>query len=553
MAATATVTPTNTNTPTPSDTPTLTQTPTVTNTQTPSATPTQTPTPTSTETPTSSATMSATPAETPTNTNTPTPSDTPTLTQTPTVTHTLMPSNTPTMTPTGTLSGTSTPSAYAAAILSDSPIAYWRLGEQDGTTAADRTGHGHDGAYQNSPTLGVAGAIVNDSDGAAHFAGSPAQSVVIPASAATDDLSPFSAEAWVRTTNTTQTGYVISQDTTNWVLQVGGEPGSGRPVAQWGLVRGTFCSGIGILSGITSIADGNWHHLVGVYASNTARLYVDGFEEVSSGQNFCTGSGALSIGARSDGANPFSGDIDEVAIYAGALSPSRIAAHYSLGRNTVLSAGTRRYYLGNNNITGLSATLKGTWNDVSQYTTEWMGSFKGSFSPAYISPVETVTTASWSVVGGMFETQALPAQTIAGTLDWVLLVQESAAAADFNWHVHAWVTAGESNSVRGVLLNDYTEPLGTNEWPTAQQGWGPNAGPVTLNPVTIQDGDHLVIELGYVARNTDASTYAGTVPFLSGSTGADATLGDLDTAHSSWFELSGMAVFAGVPTPTPTP
>jgi len=525
-------------------------------------TPTATLTPTRTDTPTitPSPTVTDTPTLTPTATNTPTATSTPTVTPTPTrtPTHTFTPTVTPTATVTPTPTSTPALSAYAAAVLADNPIAYWRLGELSGTTAVDRAGHGHDGTYRNAPTLGVAGAIANDSDPAVHFTGSATQSVLVPASAATNGLNPFAVEAWVRTTNTTQTGYVISQDTTNWVLQIGGEPGSGRRVAQWGLVRGTFCSGVGILSGMTSIADGNWHHLVGVYASGWARLYVDGFEEVSSGQNFCSGSVApLSIGARSDGANPFIGDIDEVAVYAGGLSASRIAAHYSAGANKTLSPGTTRYYLGSNNTQGLPASSTGTWNDRSQQISggEWLSPFKGFGSQAFIAPAESVTTANWSVLGSVFETQALPAQTIAGTLNWVLSIRESAVAAHFNWHVHAWVTAGETSTVRGVLLNDYTEPLGTNEWPTTQQGWGPNGGPVAVNPVTIQDGDHVVVELGYVARNTDPATYSGTVPIHSGQTAPDLSLGDSDSTHASWFELSRLGVFAAptsIPTPTPT-
>ena len=106
--------------------------------------------------------------------------------------------------------------------------------------------------------------------------------------------------------------------------------------------------------------------------------------------------------------------------------------------------------------------------------------------------------------------------------------------------------------VRGVLLDNYTEPSGTNEWPATQQGWGPNGGPINLNPVSLADGDHVVVELGYVARNTDATTYAGTLPYHSGQVTPDAIVGDPDITHPSWFELSGLAVFAP-PTSTPTP
>jgi Concanavalin A-like lectin/glucanases superfamily len=292
-----------------------------------------------------------------------------------------------------------------------------------------------------------------------------------------------------------------------------------------------------------------------VLANGRARLYVDGFEEASSSVGTpCTGTDALSIAVRNDGANPFTGEIDEVAVYAGGLAASRIAAHYGAGTNSVLGAGTRRYYLGNNSTQSVPAAPQGGWNDISQRTTAWLGSFRVFGSQAFIAPAESVTSADWNVLGGVFETQALPAQTVGGTLNWALAVKESAAAAHFNWHVHAWVAAGDSSTVRGVLLNDYTEPAGTNEWPTVQQGWGPSGGPVGLNPVTIVDGDHIVVEIGYVARNTDATSYAGTVPYHSGQGTQDAVVGDTDTTHKSWVEFSGLAVFsAPPPTPTATP
>ena len=34
---------------------------------------------------------------------------------------------------------------YAAEVLADSPVAYWRLSETSGSTVADETGNGHDG------------------------------------------------------------------------------------------------------------------------------------------------------------------------------------------------------------------------------------------------------------------------------------------------------------------------------------------------------------------------------------------------------------------------
>jgi hypothetical protein len=54
-------------------------------------------------------------------------------------------------------------------VLGLSPIAYWRLGEASGTSAADASGNGHTGTYVGSPTLGVAGLLTGDADTAVTF------------------------------------------------------------------------------------------------------------------------------------------------------------------------------------------------------------------------------------------------------------------------------------------------------------------------------------------------------------------------------------------------
>ena len=46
--------------------------------------------------------------------------------------------------------------SYAATVLADAPVGYWRLGEASGTSAADEIG-AHNGTYVGSPTLGVTG------------------------------------------------------------------------------------------------------------------------------------------------------------------------------------------------------------------------------------------------------------------------------------------------------------------------------------------------------------------------------------------------------------
>ena len=90
--------------------------------------------------------------------------------------------------------------AYASEILSDSPVAYYRLGDAIGTaTAADASGHGLNGTYSNGVTLGLAGATPSDPDTAAKFPSvdsfSPASSVQLPSGFA-DFHNGFSFEVW---------------------------------------------------------------------------------------------------------------------------------------------------------------------------------------------------------------------------------------------------------------------------------------------------------------------------------------------------------------------
>ncbi len=58
-----------------------------------------------------------------------------------------------------TVTGRAAAPSYSASVLADSPLAYWRLGEASGTTAADASGNGRTGSYLNTPTLGAAGAL----------------------------------------------------------------------------------------------------------------------------------------------------------------------------------------------------------------------------------------------------------------------------------------------------------------------------------------------------------------------------------------------------------
>ena len=90
-------------------------------------------------------------------------------------------------------------SAYALAVLADSPLAYWRLGETSGTTARDEKGQ-FDGVYRGTPTLGAPGSLPRDPDKAVFFPGPPTSTYVELGDVSALDLerSPFTIEAWAK-------------------------------------------------------------------------------------------------------------------------------------------------------------------------------------------------------------------------------------------------------------------------------------------------------------------------------------------------------------------
>lgn len=61
-------------------------------------------------------------------------------------------------------------SVYAATVEADEPLAWWRLGESEGSTLVDATGNGHDGQYIGGATFtGQEGLIAGDRDSAISF------------------------------------------------------------------------------------------------------------------------------------------------------------------------------------------------------------------------------------------------------------------------------------------------------------------------------------------------------------------------------------------------
>lgn len=213
-------------------------------------------------------------------------------------------------------------SSYFANVVSDGPIAYWRLGDTGTSTAIDASGNNRHGTYRGVFTQGVAGGIPGDPDAAVEFPGTGTGNQVVA------DGLPVSTAAGARTT---------VEFWMRWNGATGGMPFGFDAYGVWfSNGRFGFNSSCGDVWGIDAAGlEDRWVHVVAVFTNgNTAanRLYIDGTAQALGGAIGCsrsvTSAAAIS-GWRTDPGHVLGGTIDEVAVYNGELPATRVQAHYT--------------------------------------------------------------------------------------------------------------------------------------------------------------------------------------------------------------------------------
>jgi hypothetical protein len=216
--------------------------------------------------------------------------------------------------------------SYSSTILADSPVAYWRLGEASGTTADNAEGTtAYDGTYVNTPTLGVTGALTNDSDTAVTFDRTVPESVT-SGSSITFNSSGWSVECWVKT--------AWDQQSIFWYIGGAADcyPSINGPA--WGRIRIYGYNGVVACTSAPEgdIAANTWAHVVVTKdASDIYSVYINGVDRTVYVASPAWTSGTYAFSFPRPDYQPYSGSLDEVAVYQSVLSSGQIAAHYAAG------------------------------------------------------------------------------------------------------------------------------------------------------------------------------------------------------------------------------
>lgn len=218
--------------------------------------------------------------------------------------------------------------AYGMAVYGDEPQLFWRMDETEGTVARDNTMAKNDGTIQGS--VGYSG---DSSIGHGTSLGFGTDNTAVVANRSEQNPGVFSTEAWFRTTSTSggkiigfgngARGLSSSYDRHVYMRDDGN------------LVFGTYTGAENLAVSPDAYNDGQWHHMVATLSGDGMKLYVDGAIVATNPQTAAepytgywrVGGDRVWGGASSSW---FDGDIDEVAVYAKALTQEEVNDHYSV-------------------------------------------------------------------------------------------------------------------------------------------------------------------------------------------------------------------------------
>ncbi len=195
-------------------------------------------------------------------------------------------------------------------------VGEWQFDEGSGSTTADSSGYGDNGALESATwTSGKFGDALFF-DGVHSYVG-------VGTSAALEVTSGVSVCAWIKLANPSANAYMriaskkdVWNSTAGYALSF--NPGKHLVEMLGSGTTSASASGVAL--------DGNWHHLCGTIDGGIGHLYVDGTDVTTSSAvtPLAADSTPLEIGRDPGGSSPFYGTIDAVRIYNRALSASEV-------------------------------------------------------------------------------------------------------------------------------------------------------------------------------------------------------------------------------------
>jgi hypothetical protein len=224
-------------------------------------------------------------------------------------------------------------SAYGRAVAADTPVSWWRLGDQSGSPAVDQQS-ANAGAYGGTVTYGEPSLIGGDTGNKATAFNGANGTVRVPDAGSLDLTSAITLEAWIKPSSIPASGDFASILTKaeSYTLQFNG-PRLEFTVMQSGTRRR-------VQAPAGAVVAGSSYHVVGTYDGVNQRLYVNGTQVATAA---LTGGATVTANplqlASWDGTMEFfRGTLDEVAVYGTALSATRVRAHFDAASTATLDA-----------------------------------------------------------------------------------------------------------------------------------------------------------------------------------------------------------------------
>jgi Alginate lyase len=196
---------------------------------------------------------------------------------------------------------------------------------------------------------------------------------------------------------------------------------------------------------------------------------------------------------------------------------------------------TRRFYLPN--LPSLTPPVSvASWvNDGTGASSQHLLTETPAGAPASFSRAETTNTAPWYVLLGRWVSNPV---SVAGTVygDWhtaAALLADS-TTSDLEPLVVVFGTVGLTDERRGTAISSFVGGIDLPTSGASEIVGGPGSGTADM---ALEVGDRLVVDFGYVARNTTTTPRTGTLHY-GGTTPPDLAAGATDYTRPAWIDLT---------------